>query len=144
DDWSHPRRLELQVAPMIADPSLPATRSYALAAQETLVLQRPGYTPRQPNASSLMFRLRDARALGGHLPMRRAADTEFRLRLAAWSGTPIHDIDQPLAVIRVLAHSLSRGDFRAGWRHPARQAFAASYAHWHQNATPQSLALRPG
>lgn len=144
DDWSHPRRLELQMAPLIADPSLPATRSFALNVMETLVFQRPGYRPRRSNASSLLFRLQDARAIGGFLRMRRAADTEFHMRLAAWSGKAVLDIDQPLALVRILDQSLSRSDFRAGWRHPARRAFAASYTHWHQNATRQSLVLGAG
>lgn len=139
DDWSHPRRIEKQVLPLIKDVTLPATRSRCIAVQSQLVSQRPGYPSSQPNASSLMFRTESARAIDGFLRVRRAADTEFHRRLVAWSGCPSLDIAKPLALIRILPDSLSRGDFRAGWSHPARRAFTDSYTWWHENSRRAAL-----
>ncbi|MFD0520413.1 glycosyltransferase family 2 protein [Paractinoplanes durhamensis] len=42
DDWSHPRRLELQVTPMLEDRRLVATTSDGLAVTDHLLLNRPG------------------------------------------------------------------------------------------------------
>jgi glycosyltransferase involved in cell wall biosynthesis len=42
DDWSHPRRLELQVRPMLEDRRLVATTSDGLAVTDQLMLSRPG------------------------------------------------------------------------------------------------------
>src|SRR5699024_8905370 len=43
DDWAHPQRLEEGVRPMLADPGLPATRSFGARVTESLELTRPGY-----------------------------------------------------------------------------------------------------
>lgn len=139
DDWSHPRRIELQLRPLEADPGLPATRSRCIAVQENMMSSRPGYRPRRPNASSLMFRRTDAIAIGGFLRSRRAADSEFHYRLEARSGREAKTLIQPLAIIRILSASLSRSDFSAGWSHPARRAFVDSYKFWHATSGPQQL-----
>lgn len=133
DDWSHPRRIEQQIAPLETDPDLPGTRSRCLAVLEDMRLARPGYRPRRPNASSLLFRRDHGIKLGGFLESRRAADSEFHQRLEADSGREVLTLNQPLAIIRILNESLSRSDFRAGWSHPARRAFVDSYQLWHES-----------
>jgi glycosyltransferase involved in cell wall biosynthesis len=139
DDWSHPRRIEHQVAPLLADVALPGTRSRCITVLEDLTTARPGYRPDRPNASSLMFRRSDALALGGFVRSRRAADSEFHHRLEKKSGLRVLTIDMPLALVRILAASLSRSDFLSGWSHPARRAFVDSYRLWHETATDDQL-----
>src|SRR5690606_12720746 len=56
DDWSHPRRIESQVAPLLQESDLVASRSVCLRANEDLVLTRIGYPLRHLNTSSLLFR----------------------------------------------------------------------------------------
>ncbi|MDT0165799.1 glycosyltransferase [Actinotalea sp. AC32] len=144
DDWSHPRRVERQVLPLLADPELPGTRAPALAADEDLRLSRPGYDPVAPHAATLLFRTELARRLGGYLEMRKAADNELHQRLEAFTGRQVLELDEPLAVYRIRSDSLSRGDFRAGWSHPARRAFRDAYAHWHTTSGRSRLVLDAG
>lgn len=142
DDWSHPRRIERQVALLESQTHLPGVRAAALFVDETLVANRVGYTPRAPHAPSLMARTSDLVRLGGYLPARRAADNELHRRLEAAYGEHVLEMKAPLSLYRVLKGSLSRSDFRAGWRHPARSAFTQSYTSWHSSAAGSWEALR--
>ena len=144
DDWSHPRRLELQAAPLLDSEDIPGSRSYCIGVQESLVIQRPGYLPERPNASSLMLRTEMARTLGGFLGARRAADSELHQRVEYYTGRSVLDITIPLALVRILPDSLSRGDFRPGWHHPARRAFRSAYQLWHRKADSAELQLTGG
>lgn len=142
DDWSLPERIARQADSLLRDVDVSATMSRALTADDDLVVQRPGYGPASPNTSSMMYRRDDALAIGGFLPSRRAADTEFHLRLAAWTGKPSRTLAEPLAVVRIRRDSLSRSDFRAGgWQHESRRAFRDAYTYWHRNSDREELAL---
>ena len=57
DDWSHPLRLERQVAPLRADASIFSTTSVGMRVTEELLVTRPGVSrTRSYNLSSLMIR----------------------------------------------------------------------------------------
>ena len=58
DDWSHPRKIELQVAGLMADPDAPANMSLAVRVTANLWLDRRNSAPTllYPNLSSLMIR----------------------------------------------------------------------------------------
>lgn len=144
DDWSHPERLERQIEPLLLDADLPGTRAHAISVSEELVRVRPGYLPLAPHAPSLLIRRSWARSLGGYLPARKAADNELHHRLDAIAPKPVLDLKLPLSIYRVLPDSLSRGDFRAGWSHPARRAFRDAYMHWHATAPADELRVDPG
>lgn len=144
DDWSHPERLEQQVEPLLSTTPPPATRSKCITMREDLVMQRPGYDPLRPNASSLMFPRNVARDLGGFMHARRAADTEFHERLEVHGGRPVVTCDVPLTLVRIRTDSLSRSDFRPGWHHPARRAFRSAFGHWHRTAGPDALIVAAG
>ena len=141
DDWSHPERIAMQVALMEESPHLAGVTTAANRTNDLLVKMAPGHSPHRKCEVSLMLRVKDARAIGGYLPVRKAADSEFRERLETWSGTPTQLIDVPLYVIRMSVGSLSRTDFRPGWSHAARRAFWSSYKHWHRNTPPEALAI---
>jgi len=138
DDWSHPERLERQFAALV--PGVGATQSWSIRIGNDLVFQRPGYGPARLNESSLMARRRDLIAIGGYTPARKGADTELKTRLESIIG-PVEVLPDLLAVIRFEATSLSRADFGAGWRHPARHAFRDAYMYWHDQSDPDDLIL---
>lgn len=151
DDWSHPRRVELQVQALLADPERIGTRSLAIRAMDDLNHQWLGYPAQRVNASSLMFRVSQARARVGHFDsVRKSADFEFALRLEAAFGRKITDLPAPLAYTRLRMASLSRSDFTLGWSAPSRIAYQAAYQHWHRAIAdgadpflPRELTARP-
>jgi hypothetical protein len=138
DDWSHPRRIELQVQPMLTDPAVVATTSEGISVTDRLVMTRPGIRRGRVNVSSLLFR-RDAviRRIGWFDPVRKAADSEFLERIqTAFGADAVRRVTKPLALIRLSEGSLSRSEIRAYWMHPARTAYMSAYRCWHATARP--------
>lgn len=144
DDWSHPGRIQTQLRAIHGHPEVPAVVTFGLRSDERMMRAHVGKNPFMECAASLMVRVSTARELGGYLPARKAADNEFRHRIAAYTSTPVTIIKEPLYFIRVLSTSLSRGDYRPGWVHPARGAFRHAYAYWHEHADREELCLREG
>ena len=135
DDWSHPRRLELQVAPLLADRRLVATTSDGLAVTDQLVLTRPGVRSGRFNPSSLLFRRTAVLGKVGYFDrVRKAADSEYIGRIqAAFGARRVRHLDTlPLALIRLSAGSLSRSEIKPHWMHPARTAYSSAYQRRHQ------------
>ncbi|HEU4346595.1 MAG TPA: glycosyltransferase family A protein, partial [Actinoplanes sp.] len=135
DDWSHPRRLELQVAPLLAERRLVATTSDGLSVTDDLLLTRPGVRSGRFNPSSLVFRRTVVMGRIGYFdPVRKAADSEYIGRMqAAFGARAVRHVETgPLALIRLSANSLSRAEIRAHWMHPARVAYSSAYLRWHQ------------
>ena len=139
DDWSHPQRLARQVAFMIKNPEYGACRIMAVRCDENLGRLRLGYKPVVYNPSSLMIRRSVYESVGDHLASRKGADSEYYFRVKAATGGQVANIEEPLSIIRILPESLSRGDFSAGWRHPARSSFRSAFRYWHRNASPEAL-----
>lgn len=81
-----------------------------------------------------MLRTEDARSMGGYVPMRKGADSEFRERLIKHLGKQVIELSAPLYMTRLSADSLSRADFRHGWTAPARLSFSSAYRYWHENS----------
>jgi hypothetical protein len=135
DDWSHPTRLEKQVAPLLADDAIFSTTSVGMRVTPDLVLTRPGVEQtRSYNLSSLMIRRTPALARVGYLdPVRKGADAEYVERARAVFGRPAtrHLTGSPLALIRLSAESLSSADYRTGWMHPARRSYLSAFQSWH-------------
>ena len=134
DDWSHPRRLEMQVAPLLADKRLVATTSDGMSVTDTMLLNRPGVRSGRFNPSSLLFRRSVVTGRIGYFdPVRKAADSEYIGRLqAAFGARSVRHVDTPLALIRLSMNSLSRAEIRPYWMHPARVAYSSAYLRWHQ------------
>lgn len=144
DDWAHPERIERQVARMLAEPELISTGSRALRLNDALVFRVPGVSASRENASSLMFwRKRAVDQIGYYDASRKGADTEYAVRLLLQFGKRSHALlDEHLACIRLRVGSLSREEFRPGWRHPARASYRRGYLWWHENASWRSGLLR--
>ena len=135
DDWSHPRRLELQVEPLLADRRLVATTSDGLAVTDQLLLTRPGVRSGRFNPSSLLFRRSVVMQQIGYFDrVRKAADSEYIGRIQATFGPRAvrHLPAEPLALIRLSAGSLSRSEIKPHWMHPGRTAYSSAYLRWHQ------------
>ncbi|MEI2775189.1 MAG: glycosyltransferase [Tetrasphaera sp.] len=134
DDWAHPQRLELGLAPLLAQPGLMATRSLGIRADEQLRVTRPGYLGPFVAASSLLFRMPHVPGrIGFFDTVRKAADTEYARRIAAAYGHEVYDIPRDiLTILRSSPESLSADDFAAGWRHEARPAYKQAYTRWHE------------
>lgn len=143
DDWSHPERLTRQVSAMLNEPTLAACRTLAVACDENMTRSRPAYKPIVLNASSLMVRRSAYQQAGAYLESRKAADTEYYLRLKKIADDRVVDLEAPLGVIRIRSGSLSRSDFSAGWRHPARTSFRSAYQYWHKVTAPERLKVGP-
>lgn len=141
DDWSHPERLAYQVGHMLANPLSPGVVVEAIRMDNDLVRMFPGRIPHRRCEVSLMTSIDLARRLGGYLEARKGADSEFRKRIETFTGKAIQGIDKPLYLIRIGHESLSRGDFKPGWSHPARRAFWNASQHWHENTTPSNLRI---
>ncbi|MFI7600779.1 glycosyltransferase [Actinoplanes sp. NPDC049681] len=134
DDWSHPRRLEIQVRPMLENARVVATTTDGLAVTEHLALTRPAVRRGRFNPSSLMFRRQMVVDRIGYFDrVRKAADSEYIGRMRAVYGDRAvrHVESAPLALIRLSQGSLSRSEIRAYWMHPARVAYSSAYQLWH-------------
>ena len=147
DDWSHPRRLELQVRPLLEDRGLVATTSDGLGVSEELLVTRPGVRHSRFNPSSLLFRRTQVMGRLGYFdPVRKAADSEYIGRMVAVFGErSVRHLDsRPLALIRLALGSLSRAEIRPYWMHPARTAYMSAYQCWHSRVAARTAdPLRP-
>ena len=147
DDWSHPRRLELQVRPMVEDRRLVATTSDGLAVTDQLMLSRPGVRSGRFNPSSLVFRRNAVLGKVGWFDrVRKAADSEYIGRIqAAFGARRVRHLNLlPLALIRLSANSLSRSEIKPNWMHPARVAYSSAYLRWHARiAAGTATPVRP-
>lgn len=140
DDWSHPERIARQVAPLEADPSLPASRCKSVTVREDMLLQRLGIPVTRGNASSLMLRRDVAEEVGGFLPSRKGVDSELHARIDVLYDTPVLTLDDPpLTIVRIRSDSLSRAEFAAFWRHPVRSALIDAYRHWHHTREVEEI-----
>lgn len=133
DDWAHPRRLEVQARHLLAAPDTLANVSESIRIGADMRFAQPRASGLRLTEASIMFR-REAviDEIGFYDGVRRAADSEFRLRLEAVTGrpVPIVRVGAPLTLVRSRVDSLSGGDFADQWMHPARVAYRSAMAHW--------------
>jgi hypothetical protein len=136
DDWSHPMRLERQIAPLLADEAIFSTTSVGMRVTPELLVTRPGVEQtRSYNLSSLMIRRTAALSRVGYLDaVRKGADAEYVERARAVFGRAAtqHLGGPPLALIRLSGGSLSSADYRTGWMHPARRSYLSAFQAWHR------------
>lgn len=140
DDWSHPERIERQLLAIHDNPNVIGVLGQAIRTDERLQRTTLGFAPNRRCEVSLMFRRHDGLDIGGYLPLRKAADSEFKERLHALKGGVVKEIPDPVYLTRLSKSSLSRSDFRHGWTHSARESFTSSYRHWHHQL---AKSLRP-
>ncbi len=145
DDWSHPRKIELQVAHLEAEPEAPANMSLAVRTTPALCFVRRTPTPEfaHRNYSSLMIRRAVFERLGYWDVVNRGADGELHDRIVATSGHPIPVVGRsPLSLVRMMPESLSFGEISKGYVDPRRRWYALAYKHWHEQGAAGSGSLR--
>lgn len=132
DDWCHPERIERQVLPLLADPSLVATQALAIRATEDLRLTWLGYPAVRHNAAGLVMRRSTHDRVGSFDDVRKSADSEYNARIEAVTGQVPPMVSPPLQITRLRSGSLSRSDFGVGWGIGARLAYRSAYKAWHR------------
>ncbi len=131
DDWSHPRRLERQMAEFV-DPKVVATLSKAVRLHTDLYITRVGSLAFAHSAPSLLMKREVFDELGPFDLMRKGADTEYIERIATVHGLKsIVNLKMPLSLYQLTGGSLSREDFRPSWHRPARATYHSAFRHWH-------------
>ncbi|BCJ42483.1 hypothetical protein GCM10010168_07750 [Actinoplanes ianthinogenes] len=146
DDWSHPRRLEIQVAPLLDDPRLVASTSDGRRVTEDLALTRLGRRGGKLNPSALLIRKRAVLDRAGYFDVvRKGGDSEYIDRIvAAFGDRALRHLPLHLALIRLSTGSLSRAEILPYWLHPARAAYRSAYVAWHARiAAGTTPAFRP-
>ncbi|MBC7631146.1 glycosyltransferase [Aeromicrobium sp.] len=148
DDWSHPDRIARQMHTLMTQPAVVATLSKAIWLHRDLTITRPGTKPFARIAPSLLFRRKEVlRRLGAFDVMRKGADTEFIERLSATFGCEsVVTLEEPLTLYQLTQGSLSRADFRTGWRHDARVSYHSAFRQWHReiSAGRADPSIEPG
>jgi len=154
DDWSHPRKIEIQVRHLLATPDAAANTSPQARTNEDLVFHRrgnPGFYI-QPNMSSLMFRREQVvNRIGYWDSVRFAADSEYTRRIKQVFGKhAIVDLDcGPLSFQRQTDTSLtgSQAFGYHGYKMGARREYEEAHRRFHaENKTPYvgfPLDIRP-
>lgn len=134
DDWSHPRKLELQVAHLQAEEREVANMVNGVRASDDLRFGRVNGNPvwTQQALSSLMVRRSVFDRIGYWDALNRSADAEFNDRIRSWTKMRIPVVGRvPLMFYRVRWGSLSDGEFHRGYMDPRRRWYYQSYSHWH-------------
>jgi len=133
DDWSHPLRIERQVAMLQGDPELVAVHCLGFRTNEKLMFNYPGVAPVRVNESSLLFRREAVMSrIGSYHRSRKGADSEYSTRIRNTFGSQaVGCVREHLTAIRLSSGSLSRSEFKPGWRHPNRSIYRRNYDRWH-------------
>ena len=133
DDWSHPERIQRQLAPLLDNTDLVASASRAVRVTADVAASKVGYPTVRPNASSVIFR-RDVvmETLGAFDEVRKSADMEFGERIKTVFGRErIATFKEPFALVQLSHASLSLEDFTFGWQNADRVFYRDSINHWH-------------
>jgi len=136
DDWSHPRKLQVQVEDLLAHPDRIANMTRLIRVSEDLEIhhRHPGRALAHPALASLMFRRRPVAArLGCWDPVRKMGDAEFlrRIELVFAQTVPVVGGEAPLCFALQAAGSLSGSDMLRGYMAPERQVYRSRYREWH-------------
>ena len=145
DDWSHPRRLELQVQHLLAHPAVPANLTSALrVTSELRFTQGRGLYLRLSEPSLMFRRAAVVDRIGRFDTVRKSGDSEYRLRIARAFGAEVPHLMTrgPLMLMRFDAGSLSGSDLADGWTHPSRVSYRSAYQRWHRGHSASGGGLR--
>lgn len=139
DDICDPQRIARQLQPLRDDTVVATTCNYIRKDEAGNTVLNRGLAQRQA-LISLMFKREVIDDIGGHDPVRIAADDEFFERLRLIYGRAAHrNIAEPLYTARVRANSLSqqpgsgvRLDTSTAGLSPPRADYQRAYACWHK------------
>lgn len=136
DDWAHPLRIQKQVESMLGNPTWMACHCLGFRCNDDLLFNYLGVPPVRVNESSLLFRRKAVVArVGYYHGSRKGADSEYSSRIRrAFGVDAIGTVEDCLTGIRLSTGSLSRAEFKPGWRHPDRAVYKRNYERWHAQA----------
>jgi len=145
DDWSHPRRVELQVLHLRSRPHLMANCAPMVRVTHDLFFshERGGHVRAYSASPTLLYRREPVtREIGYFDSVRKGADAEFSLRLKRAFGVAIPSVrvkrgslifEAPLIWMLHRSDSLSGSDYPRGYEAPPRMSYKNSYAAWHRD-----------
>ncbi|HLS68723.1 MAG TPA: glycosyltransferase family 2 protein [Kiloniellales bacterium] len=144
DDWSHPRKIELQLDELLQQPERVFSWSYWLRLQDDgLIVARQSHPLLRSNLSSVLFR-RDPvlNRAGGYDQVRTGADSEFLARLQLVFGQKASArVRKPLAFGAARAGSLMTdqvtGITGVTSTTPFRLAYWEAWRRWHMESLKQ-------
>jgi hypothetical protein len=135
DDWSHPRKIEMQARNLLANPDQLVNMSQLIRATDDLEFCRinSNLTWIQPNYSSLMYRREETVDLIGYWDeVNRSGDAEYRNRLVAATGrVPTVVGGAPMSFLRVRRGSLTAGEIQRAYLDPRRRWYDMASRGWH-------------
>ena len=156
DDWAHPRKIEYQIQPLLANPSLIYTTSQWVRVEDNgMYYARPVHPLMRLNPASPLFRKKIVLAETGVWDwVRTGADSEFAERLKWVFGAKASiQIKKPLTFGAHRADSLMTAPetgYDSNGVSPARLAYWEAWRAWHiecftRDATPliNSDGLKP-
>lgn len=136
DDWSHPRKLEIQARHLVANRGCIANQSLLLRVTGDLEIRHRSPSVNLAHAAliSLMFRREPVMARIGYWDtVRKMGDAEFIRRMELAFDQQIGTVGEaPLYFALHDAGSLSGSDMHRGFMHPERQIYRARYREWHK------------
>lgn len=142
DDWSHPRKIEMQARHLLANPSVIANTSEHARLTEDLYLYRRGMPGKYifSNMSSIMFRRFPVLEKVGYWDeVRFAADSEFKKRLALiFGGEQIVDLSTGLLSFPLQSSGSLTGNSSFGYNGflmGARKEYAEAHNRMHQQTS---------
>lgn len=135
DDWSHPRKIELQVNQLLSSPETLANVSMLSRTTESLQFARINNNAvfTQRNFSSLMIRRSVFDELGYWDVVNRSADAEMYDRIVAVTGQPIPAVGRaPASFLRIRDASLTSGEIHKGYIDSRRVWYQRLSRAWHE------------
>lgn len=140
DDWSHPRRIEIQMQDLRTVPGRLANVVLAARVTEDFCMIGPRGGRLFVSEPSILFRCEAViDAVGFFDSTRKGADTEFRQRLELVTGKPVRTVgpEVPIEFMLARSDSLSGEDFsrrlsRFKWISPVRLAYRNSISRFHE------------
>jgi glycosyltransferase involved in cell wall biosynthesis len=134
DDWSHPRKLELQMEALAGNPEAVAVVAHWVRVTSDLAFQpfSGGGFLCYENLSSLMYRREPvANHVGFYDAVRTGADAEFKKRLERATGRDVLTTGKiPLSFGLLHENSLTSTSIGLGWFSPERQEYRVAAKHW--------------
>jgi hypothetical protein len=137
DDWSHPKKIELQVNPLIEEPKLIGTCSFLARMDKKFFFS--GKTQNKAllvhqNPSSFMYNRQQVLSLGGWDAVRVSADSELARRVVAAYGGRVKKIcdKAPLSFAITQQGSLTSATLTHGRTisHGVRRSYKESASFW--------------
>jgi len=147
DDWSHPRKLEIQARALLAAEDVANISSWIRTTADLEFKRFSGNGQfLYPNMSSLMFRREPVLERAGFWDgVRTGADSEFRRRLEHLFSREIPVLTEaPLSFGQMRVGALTHNSLGNGFESPDRRMYRQYWTLWHERTAgqPQDLVVR--